>query len=113
MKSYVHYEYDDSIRPIDLPDYNNFKVNTVLLRNTFVIGILLMFSRINYFLGLVDGIAPLLSIVYQIFYDIGYFMFVLIFSGFAFAISFYILGRNQLNFDNIDEYSLTLYPIKY
>lgn len=95
------------------PDYNHFKVNTILLRNTFVIGILLMFSRVNYFLGLVDGIAPLLSIVYQIFSDIKYFMFLLLFNGFSFAVSFYILGQSQLNFDKIDESELALYPIKY
>lgn len=89
ITSYV--SHDESNTGIDLRVY---KDNTIFLRATFVVGILLMYSRVNYFLGLVDQIAPLLSIVYQIFYDITYFMVLLLWTGLSFAISFYILGRN-------------------
>ena len=113
MNAYVHYHDFDDFDINKMPSFKQYKVNIVLLRDTFVFGILLMFSRISYFMGLVDQLAPLLSIIYQIFMDISHFMFILLFTGFAFALSFYILGRSQMNFDNIQEYDLTLYPIKY
>lgn len=47
-----------------------------------------------YFTQLIDGIAPLISIIIQIFIDIGWFMLILIIIIFAFAFSFYLIGRN-------------------
>lgn len=47
-----------------------------------------------YFTQLIDGIAPLISIIIQIFIDIGWFMVIFAIIIFAFSYSFYLIGRN-------------------
>jgi len=44
---------------------------------------------------LVDNIAPLVNIIIKIFGDIGWFLMVLVVAMWAFATSFYLIGRNQ------------------
>jgi len=57
-------------------------------------GIIFFLVKTFYFLKLSDKIAPLVSIVFQIVYDIGYFMVILILAIFCFSIAFYLQGRN-------------------
>lgn len=76
-------------------------------------GILGLTFGIYNLLGLVDEIAPLLNIVFQIFEDIKYFMFILTITLFTFAACFFLIAQNQVNFNNIDEADLAIYPIKY
>ena len=55
------------------------------------------------FLELSDDISPFVDIFYQIFYDIRYFMLILIIYGFAFANVFWILSKNQISYDKLTE----------
>lgn len=57
-------------------------------------GVIFFLIKTFYFLKLNDRVAPLVSIVFQIVYDIQYFLFILIVAMVCFAIAFYLLGRN-------------------
>ena len=50
---------------------------------------------------MVDQIAPLISIAFQIMKDILGFLVILVIFMFTFSFSFYLLAQNQLNFDNL------------
>ena len=65
--------------------------------------IIFFLAKNFYFMKLVDEIAPLIDIIIQVFFDIKWFLFV--FMGFlvSFCIAFFLLGSNQLQFDNITE----------
>ena len=64
--------------------------------------IVFLFSiRIFYFMALIDEISPLVDIIFKIFSDIKYFMLVFILSVIVFAFSFFLLGQNQLDFDEL------------
>ena len=52
---------------------------------------------------MVDQIAPLISIAFQIMKDILGFLVILFIFMFTFSFSFYILAQNQLNFDNLTQ----------
>ena len=56
-----------------------------------------------YYMKLVDDIAPLIDIIIRIFGDIKWFMFVYICVLCAFSFAFYLLGANQIQFDEIPE----------
>jgi hypothetical protein len=43
--------------------------------------------------------APLISIIYQIFYDIRYFLLTLFVSVGGFSTAYYLIGKNQTQFD--------------
>lgn len=93
--------------------YDVFKQSMVYLRECIVCGVIFMFFKLAYFLSLIDDISPLIDIVYRIFYDIGYFLFILFSTGFAFAYSFYLIAQNQKNFDSLTEYDVTKRKIIY
>ena len=64
--------------------------------------IVFLFSiRIFYFMALIDEISPLVDIIFKIFSDIKYFMLVFILTVIVFAFSFFLLGQNQLDFDDL------------
>lgn len=46
-----------------------------------------------------DSMAPLISIIYQIFYDIRYFLLTLGVSVGGFSTAYYLIGKNQTQFD--------------
>jgi hypothetical protein len=48
---------------------------------------------------LVDSIAPFIDIIIQIVFDIKYFMMVFIMAMVSLALSFFLLGQNQLDYD--------------
>ena len=56
---------------------------------------ILIFGKMIYFLQIVDQVAPLINIIIKIFYDIGWFVIILMVFVFAFSNSFYILAKNQ------------------
>lgn len=68
-------------------------------------GVIFFLVKTFYFLKLADKVAPLVSIVFSIMYDIRYFMIILIMAIVCFAIAFYLQGRNQMDkmFDSIAE----------
>jgi len=73
------------------------------VRLLFVIGILLHFLRLTYYLQLFDQFAPLIDIIMHIFKDIYWFVIILIMFAFCFASCFDIIAQNQINFDRIEE----------
>jgi len=58
--------------------------------------------RLTYYMGLVDSIAPFLQIVGATFSGVNTFMVLLVVVMYALANSFFILGQNQLEFDDIE-----------
>ena len=57
-------------------------------------GVIFFLIKTFYFLKLSDRIAPLVSIVFQIFWDIRYFLAILLMAILCFALAFYLQGRN-------------------
>ena len=55
---------------------------------------------------LADKIAPLVSIIFRICRDIFYFMMILILAIVACAFSFYLQGRNQIDYGNHHEHEI-------
>ena len=49
-------------------------------------------TKLVYFMQLIDEIAPLVNIIIRIFYDIMWFMIILIIAIFSYANSFFLLG---------------------
>ena len=66
-------------------------------------GILFFLAKNFYFMKLVDQIAPLIDIIIQIFVDIKWFLFVFFCFIISFGCSFFLIGSNQLENDNLDE----------
>ena len=60
---------------------------------------LTIFTRMLYYMQLVDNIAPLVNSFMQILFDIRWFLTIMLVIMFAFANSFYLIGRNQLEFE--------------
>lgn len=83
--------------------FKRYRSDTEHIRQTLVGALLLMFSKMGYFLSLVDRIAPLIDIIIKIFRDIIWFMFVLFLVLISFSLSFYLLAQNQINFSNITD----------
>ena len=65
--------------------------------------VFLFLNKSFYYLKLIDSVAPFVDIIIQIMIDIEYFMMVFFIAMAALATSFYLLGRNQLDFDLKDE----------
>ena len=84
-------------------DEEMFEVNANWIRYIGVFGTLCLFFKFSYFLSLIDQIAPLIDIIFQIVFDIKYFMLVLMIYVFLFAQCFQILSSSQIAFDDIDE----------
>lgn len=57
-------------------------------------GVIFFLIKTFYFLKLADKVAPLVSIVFSILYDIRYFMIILIMAIVCFAMAFYLEGLN-------------------
>jgi hypothetical protein len=51
--------------------------------------------KMLYFMQLIDQIAPLVYVIFRIFYDIAWFMVVFIMILFANSTAFYLVGQNQ------------------
>ena len=62
-----------------------------------------LFFKATYFLSLVDNVAPLIDIIFQILFDIKYFIVVLMIFVLMIAMCFQLLASLQVDFDGIDE----------
>ena len=93
--------------------YDNFERFTKIERCLEAISVFIIYVKAGYFLSLIDSIAPLMDNIAQVFWDIRYFIFVLVLQLIAFASCFYLLGQNQLQFDNISEEELATVGVKY
>lgn len=82
--------------------YDEYTEQTKALRVSLVIMSQLLIQKSQYFLQLVDQVAPLIDIAVQIVLDITWFMFILVLYCASFSFCFYLLAQNQINFDNID-----------
>jgi hypothetical protein len=81
--------------------YKDYMDQTIVLRRWLIFGQILLFLKFQQFLQLIDQVAPLIQIIFQIMADILWFMFILILFCIMFTFSFYLLAQNQLDFDNI------------
>ena len=66
-----------------------------------IIIIFLFFIKIIDIFTLFDSISPFVDIVFKIFYDIMFFMFIFAITMVCSAQCFYLVGQNQIYFDNI------------
>jgi len=84
---------------------DNYKVETAIsaLRVTETFSQILILFKTFYYLKLFDEIAPLIDIILLIFTDIKYFMVIFLATNFAFSMSFFLLGKNQIQFDEVEE----------
>lgn len=64
-------------------------------------GVLLISSKSGYFLGLIDSVAPMIDIIGKIFSDMRWFMVVITIFSYSFAGAFYMLGKNQVDYDGL------------
>ena len=64
---------------------------------------LLIFTKFLYYLKLIDVLAPHINIIFEIFKGIGFFLLIFTMTIFASASAFYLLGRNQMQFDGLME----------
>jgi hypothetical protein len=63
------------------------------------------------FFSFIDGIGPLVNIIFMITGEMKYFMMILLIIIFAFGNSFYYLGRNQIEFNEIKSSAYPGYSI--
>jgi hypothetical protein len=63
--------------------------------------ILFLYFKALFFMQLRDDISPLIGIIFKIIVEIRYFLVTLSFSVFGFSNAFYLLGKNQIQFDKI------------
>jgi len=73
-------------------NWNEYKELTMAVRYTIIIGVIVYFSKLLYFMSLVEKIAPFVDTIFRCVIDIGYFGVILIIMSFAFAWAFWILG---------------------
>jgi len=73
-------------------DWREYKELTMAVRYTIVIGILVYFLKLLYFMSLVEKISPLIDCIFKCVYDIGWFTIILIIMSFAFGCAFWLLG---------------------
>ena len=60
-----------------------------------------LWAKTLYYLSLVNRIAPLVLIIFKIFYAIGSFMLILVTCLLVGAVSLWLLGRDQVQYDQI------------
>jgi hypothetical protein len=53
-------------------------------------------------MALIDEMAPLVYIIFRVFSDIQYFVVTMIIAICAFANAFYLIGKNQVQFDELE-----------
>jgi len=80
-------------------DEDNNHRAIVRLRKIEAITALIIWVKSLYFLELFDVISPLIKSIFKMFEDVLYFTIILILAMFSFAFSYFLLGRNQLQYD--------------
>lgn len=91
----------------------DFEFISNLFRKVGVFGTICLFLKASYFLSLLDPVAPLVDIIFQIFFDMKYFVLVLLILTFMIALCFQLIASLQIDFDNISEEDLEATPIPY
>ena len=84
-------------------EFDSFKSIVKAQRNLEAICIFLLYTKNGYFLSLIDATAPLIDNITEVIYDIRFFIVVVMIQGFAFALSFFIIAQNQLDFDELSD----------
>ena len=64
---------------------------------------ILIWTKSLYFMALIDEMAPLVYIIFRVFSDIQYFVVTMVIAICAFANAFYLIGKNQVQFDEIED----------
>ena len=92
---------------------DNYEIDCKRIRYFEVFGLLLIYVKMSSFLSLFDELAPLMDIIWKICSDMKY--FVLIFCTYIIGISscFFLIGHNQIEFDNISEFYMSKYGVPY
>lgn len=89
-----------SLGPVDYKVDNSLLFvgsnSTVILYFQAILSITI-WVKAMYFLQLIDAVAPLIKIISRIFFEIGYFIIVMLIVIFAFANAIYLIGINQRN----------------
>lgn len=83
--------------------YAEFESGSKFIRYVAVIGVCCLFMKMSYFLSLLDPVAPLIDIIVQIFFDMKYFLLVLVLYMYMLSVCFKIIAQSQIDFDYIDE----------
>ena len=73
----------------------------------------LLFMKTTDFLSLFDNISPFIDIFFKIFRDILFFMLIFMVTIFSVANCFYLIGKNQIFFDEISIKDYEAAPIPY
>lgn len=63
----------------------------------------LIWTKSLYYMQLSDHMAPLVLIIFKVFFDIKWFILTLSIAIFAFSNSFYLLGKNQIMYDELSK----------
>jgi hypothetical protein len=69
--------------------------------------------KAGYFLSLIESVAPLMDNISQVFISIQSFACLLMMYIFAFSGCFYLLGQNQIYFDDISEQEMEDVGVPY
>ena len=72
-------------------------------RIIMVFGQIFLFLKVTYFMSLFDKVAPLIDMIAKIFFDIKYFMIILLFYIVCFSQCFCYIARNQIDFDDLTD----------
>ena len=72
------------------------------IRTSEIYAMIFLVIKATSYLSLIDNIAPLMHIIVEIFNEIKYFMFIFVLFWLTFSTSFYILGKNQIQFDQLE-----------
>ena len=72
---------------------------TMTIRQLLMIGIIIIFLKLLYFLALIGYISPLIIIIKAIIHDIRWFSFICGLFIYSLSMAFYIMGQNQEQFD--------------
>jgi hypothetical protein len=78
-----------------------------------VLAVVLIYVKASYFFSLVDALAPLMDIIKKILSDITYFIFIMFFFIIGFSTCFYLIGLNQVEFDDISESDMSKHGVPY
>ena len=73
-------------------NHNDGDATTMRIRQFLMFGIVIIFFKLLYFLSLFASVAPLISMIKEIVYDIRWFSVICAIFIYAFSISFYIIG---------------------
>ena len=62
---------------------------------------IIIFTKFTYYLKLIESLAPHIDIIFEIFNGIAFFIVIFFLNIFACSSAFWLLGRNQIQFDGL------------